>query len=111
VPGTPGSTGQDLDQAVGGDRLGTPLERQQPDRLAADRVSREALSHVAEQDLADGCGRLQSLGDVDRVTRRVALPVGRVDCDHLAGVDADAYVDAEAVRRLQLAVQLVDRLA
>jgi hypothetical protein len=68
------------------------------------RVADEAISRVAENDLARLGRLLQSGGDVDGVARRERLPLRRVTGDDLARVDPCADLELHTALVLELRV-------
>ena len=82
---------------------GTPLDQ--------DSVSHETVSRLADQDLARLRCFLETLGDVDRLTRDEEMPLRVVAGDHLAGVHADPGGEPDAPRTLELVVEGGQRLA
>ena len=84
-------------QPVRGDGFGLALQLERLDRLGLDRVTRRGPASLAEQDLAGLRGLLQAGGDVDRVAG--GEPLLRSG-DDLAGVHADASLDAELGQRV-----------
>ena len=94
--------GRDLEQAVGDDRVALSLELERLHRDDADRLARQSVGLLPDQDLAGRRSRLQPLGDVDRIAGDERVAANRVACDHLPGVDADPGLDAHAEGALEL---------
>ena len=98
------------DEPVGGDALALALELQRLDRLDLDRVAHQPVGHLAEVDLVRRRRLLEPRGDVDGVAGGQLL-VGRgvVVGDDLAGVDAGAVGELDAVARQQVLVDVAQR--
>ena len=104
-----GGAAAHADEPVGGYRLGLALQLERLDLLDLDVVADEPVRQRAEKDLALA-GRLLEAGrDVDRVAGDEPLARGRVAGDDLARVDAGAVREADAVGRLELDVELLER--
>jgi len=90
--GEGGNVGQQLEEAVGPDRLRLSLQRERLDRLRSYALTHKYLRSFAEQDLARFRCLLQAGGDVDGVAGDERLAVARND---LARVDAGAGLEPE----------------
>ena len=93
------------------DRLRLPFELERRDWIGDDRVSHQPDGRVADEDLPSSGGRFEPLRDDDGVAGRERVPLLGVACDHLAGVDARAHLDPDAVRGVEPVVQAGERLA
>ena len=76
-----------------------------------DRVSHESVRLLADQDLARLGGLLETLGDVDRLSRHEEMALRVVSGDHFAGVHADPGGEPDAPGALELIVEEVECLA
>src|SRR3990172_5006925 len=92
-----------------GERLALEVELARGLRI--DRVAHEAERGVTEQDLAGLSGLFQARRHVHRVAGHEGLAGGRVAGHHLAGVDAGAQLDAQAVVALEVLVPGRERVA
>ena len=72
-----GSALDHVDEAVRGNRVGLPLERERLDRLDLDRSARQAAASARRAGSRRAGGLLEPGGDVDRVARREALLASR----------------------------------
>ena len=80
------------EQPMGLDRFRLALELQRLERLDLDRITREPVGHVTDEDLPRLRDLLKAGGDVDGVARgQPLLSAG----DDFAGRDADAGLEAE----------------
>src|SRR5438105_3355484 len=103
------SAWEDGEEAMDDNVLFLSLHRQRTERLGADRIPRQPVGGVPDQDLP-ACGRrLQALRDVHGVACGERLPGGGISGDHLAAVDPDAHADANSEYALELDVQALDR--
>ena len=69
------------------------------------------MRRVADEDFPSSGSSFEPLRDDDGVTGRERVALRRVACDHLAGVDARAHLDPDAVGGVEPVVQLRERLA
>jgi len=98
-------------EAVGANRRVLPLEREGWKGIGVDRVAKQSLRGLTQEDLAGLGGLFEARRDVDRVPRDERLPAGRIARDHLTGVDAGPGEDPEAAVPLELLVQPLQPLA
>jgi hypothetical protein len=98
-------------EAVGGHRVGLALEGQRRELLGDHVPADEALGELADQDLAVAGRLLEPRRDVDGVAGDQPLPGGRVARHDLAGVDAGAVGQPDAGARLEVDVELAERVA
>ena len=94
-----------------GDRLRLSFQLERRDRLGDDRVAHEPDGRVADEDLPSSGGGFEPLRDDDGVAGGERVPLLWVACDHLAGVDAGAHLDPDAVGGVEPVVQAGERLA
>ena len=100
----------DCDELQGVDRLAS-LDDPVGDRLRHDGVAHEVMGRVADQDLARRGGLLETLGDVHDLARDEQVTLQVVTRDHLAAVDADAALEADAPGLLELLIERRERRA
>ncbi len=110
-PRDTGGAGKHVVEPPRRDRLRLPFELERRDRLGDDRVAHEPDRRVADEDLPSSRSGFEPLRDVDCVAGRERLALLRVAGDHLAGVDARAHLDPDAVRGVEPVVQAGERLA
>ncbi len=97
-------------QAIRGNRFRLALQGERLDRLGEDMAPDEGIRDLADEHLVDGRGLLEAGGHVDGIPGREPLLRGRVGVrDDLAGVDAGATADADAVLALEVVVQPLER--
>ena len=110
-PGHTGGAGEHVVEPPRLDRLRLPfqLERRIGSATTASRTSLivESPTRISPPPAAD----FEPLRDDDRVAGRERVPLLRVACDHLAGVDTGANLDPDSVRGVEPVVQLCERLA
>ena len=94
-----------LEQAIGGHRLGLPLRVERLDRLDAHGVPHQAQRRLAEQHVTGARRLLEPCGDVDGVAGHERLAARAVARDDLAGVDADPQSDPRPEALLEILVQ------
>jgi len=104
-------TGEHLEEPVRLDLFLFPSERERPEWLGSDGVTREAVGRVAEQDLARAGDALEPLRDVDCVPGGERVATDRVTGDHLPAVHTYADGDLDAVDRFEILVEDGDRVA
>ena len=92
------------------DRL-SMLDRPTVTSVDQDSVSHETVCLLSDQDLARLGGFLETLGDVDRLSRHEEMALRVVSGDHFAGVDADPGGEPDAPGALELIVENVECLA
>ena len=107
TPAAPGSTSWSRQAATGSD---FPFSSS-GGIASATTASRTSLMVESPTRISPpaGCG-FEPLRDDDSVAGRERVPLLRVARDHLAGVDARAHLDPDAVGRLEPVVQLCERL-
>ena len=104
-------SGHDCEQSPRVHRLRATLQLERLELLDEDRVAHEPVRLFSEQDLAWAGGGLQALSERNRLTCGKGVPLRRIACHDLAGVDAGPHPQLEAVLSLKLHVQLAQRLA
>jgi len=110
VAGLAGDVRPHPQQPEGGHRPALALQLERRHRLHRGRVADQPPGALADQHLA-GSGRLlQAGGEVDGVADEDVLAADRVADHHLAGVDAGAHLQPYAPVRVQLQVELRERL-